>query len=89
MSVSNNIVIWSKKGCHYCKEIKEYFETEEILYQEVDVTEHDYLRDVLDTKYGIRHVPVVEIGNQETGDYHAVIEVGLDHVKNAIAKVAN
>ncbi|HHQ0531989.1 TPA: glutaredoxin family protein [Listeria monocytogenes] len=57
-----NVVVWSKVGCHYCKDVKDYLTEQKIVFQDIDVTDHDYLREVLQAKYGIRYVPVVEIG---------------------------
>lgn len=45
----------------------------------------DELRDVLQTKYGIRHVPVVEIGSGDSRVYQAVTRVGIEHVERALA----
>lgn len=62
-----NVVVWSKEGCHYCKDVKDFLIEQKIVFQDIDVTDHDYLREVLQAKYGICHVPVVEIGNIENG----------------------
>lgn len=77
-----SIVVWSKEGCSYCDEVKGYLAEQNIAYQTVDVTNQDEFRDILDMKYGIRHVPVVEIG--EAGVYRGVTEVGLEHLKAAL-----
>ncbi|MFJ7969857.1 glutaredoxin family protein [Psychrobacillus sp. NPDC096389] len=82
MSQNLSVVVWSKQGCSYCNEVKEYLTEQNIDYKTVDVTNHDEFRDILDTKYGIRHVPVVEIG--EGNVYRAVTEVGLEHLKAAL-----
>ncbi|RPK16105.1 glutaredoxin family protein [Priestia endophytica] len=82
MSNSFSVVIWSKKGCHYCTEVKEYLNSHNIAYQDIDVTNADDRRDILDIKYGVRHVPVVEIGNGEV--YKAVTKVGIQYVQEAI-----
>ncbi|MED4070918.1 glutaredoxin family protein [Priestia endophytica] len=82
MSNSFSVVIWSKKGCHYCTEVKEYLNSHNIAYQDIDVTNADDRRDILDIKYGVRHVPVVEIGNGEV--YKAVKKVGIQYVQESI-----
>ncbi|MCZ2260156.1 glutaredoxin family protein [Sporosarcina sp. G11-34] len=84
MSKELSVVVWSKEGCSYCEEVKEYLTEQNIAYQTVDVTNHDEFRDILDVKYGIRHVPVVEIGKGEV--YKGVTEVGLEHVKAVLEK---
>lgn len=84
MSTSLSIVVWSKEGCHYCDEIKEYLKINQIPFQTVDVTKADDRRDILEVKYDVRHVPVVEIG--KNGIYEGITELGLDHVKKAIAR---
>lgn len=78
------IVVWFKQGCSYCNEVKTYLEEKNISYQTVDVTEHDDRRDILEAKYGVRHVPVVEIGNGN--EFEAVTEVGIEHLEKALAK---
>lgn len=62
MTQSLTIIVWSKKGCSYCEEVKRYLEAKELEYKSVDVTDHDDRRDILEAKYGVRHVPVIEIG---------------------------
>lgn len=48
-----NVVVWSKEGCHYCKDVKDFLIEQKIVFQDIDVTDHDYLREVLQAKYGI------------------------------------
>ncbi|HFK6685589.1 TPA: glutaredoxin family protein [Listeria monocytogenes] len=79
-----NVVVWSKEGCHYCKDVKDFLIEQKIVFQDIDVTDHDYLREVLQAKYGICHVPVVEIGNIENWTYQAVTEIGLEHLEKAL-----
>ncbi|HWL22524.1 MAG TPA: glutaredoxin family protein [Ureibacillus sp.] len=81
------IVLWAKQGCSYCGEVKNYLEAEGIAYQTIDVTEHDEFRDILEVKYGIRYVPVVEIGQGST--FTAVTELGLEHLQTALEKFKN
>lgn len=85
MSKELSVVVWSKEGCSYCDEVKEYLTGKNIAYQTVDVTNHDEFRDILNIKYGVRHVPVVEIG--EGGVYRGVTEVGLGYLKSILETV--
>ncbi len=48
------------------------------------MTHNDAFRDILDTKYGVRYVPVIEIGSSENGVYKAVTEIGLEHLKQRL-----
>ncbi|MDI2589479.1 glutaredoxin family protein [Psychrobacillus sp. NEAU-3TGS] len=82
MAQNLSVVVWSKEGCSYCNEVKKYLAEQNIPYKTVDVTNHDEFRDILETKYNVRHVPVVEIGEGNT--YKAVTEVGLEHLKVAL-----
>lgn len=82
MAQDVSVIVWSKEGCSYCKEVKDYLTEQNIAYKTVDVTNHDEYRDILHTKYGVRHVPVVEIG--EDNVYRGITEVGLEHLKAAL-----
>jgi glutaredoxin len=82
MSNSLSVIVWSKEGCHYCNEVKQFLKEKQIDYQTVDVTNRDELRDILEIKYGIRHVPVVEIGRGAL--YEGVTQVGLPHLEKAL-----
>lgn len=84
MSNSLNIIVWSKEGCHYCEEVKQYLDEKGLDYKSVDVTQHDDRRDILEIKYGIRYVPVVEIGQGNT--FEGVTELGLEHLEKALEK---
>ncbi len=77
-----SVVVWAKEGCHYCAEVKQYLEENQIPYKIVDVTNHDERRDILEIKYDVRHVPVVEIG--QGGVYQGVTEVGIEHLETAL-----
>lgn len=82
MTQDVSIVVWSKQGCSFCNEVKTYLEEKDLPYQNIDVTEHDDRRDILEAKYGVRHVPVVEIG--QGNSYEAVTEVGIKHLEKAL-----
>lgn len=79
-----SVIVWSKKGCHYCSEVKDFLDEKKISYQTVDITNHDEYRDILELKYGVRHVPVVEIGRDEV--YEGVTKVGLEHLENVLKR---
>ena len=79
-----NIVLWSKQGCHYCQEIKDYLQEENLSYELIDVTENDQFRDILNAKYGVSYVPVVEIGQKDSKQYQGIIDLGLEHVVNGL-----
>lgn len=87
MSKSLSVIVWSKQGCSYCSDIKIYLENKKLSYQTVDITNHDDYRDILEVKYGVRHVPVVEIGRG--GVYEAVTEVGIEYLENTLKKFNN
>lgn len=78
------VVVWSKSGCSYCQEVKGFLEENQISYKEVDVTSHDDRRDILELKYDVRYVPVVEIGQE--GNYTGVTQLGLEALKAALEK---
>ncbi|EUJ42620.1 glutaredoxin family protein [Paenilisteria rocourtiae] len=76
------IVVWAKRGCDYCAEVKNYLTKEGLDFQVVDVTDHDEQREILQAKYGVRYVPVVEIGRGHT--YRGVTELGLPALEKAL-----
>lgn len=82
MSKEISIVVWSKEGCSYCTDVKAYLEEKGVGYQTVDVTNHDERRDILEIKYGVRHVPVIEIGKGSI--YKGVTKVGIEHLEEAL-----
>lgn len=43
MSDVVNIVVWSKKGCSYCEEVKNYLNEKGFPFQNIDVSEKEKL----------------------------------------------
>lgn len=84
MTQQLSIIVWAKDGCSYCAEVKEYLQQQNLPYSTIDVTNHDDYRDILETKYNVRHVPVVEIGYAQ--QYIGVTEVGLEHLQKALGE---
>lgn len=78
------IILWSKVGCPYCIDVKDFLLEHKLSYTEIDVTEHEDRRDILEAKYNTRYVPVIEIGknNQFTG----VTELGVEALKVELLK---
>lgn len=85
MAQELSIVVWAKDGCSYCKDVKEYLTEQNLDYRVIDVTNHDEFRDILDVKYGVRHVPVVELG--VNNQYQGVTEVGIEYLEKALEEV--
>lgn len=79
-----DVIVWSKEGCSYCEEMKSYLQEQGINYKTVDVTHNEAFRDILEIKYGVRYVPVVEIGSIENGFFQAVTEIGIEHIKASL-----
>ena len=77
-----NVLLWSKNGCSYCQDVKDFFEEKQINYKVIDITEYDDRRDILEEKYGVRYVPVIEIGKE--GKYTGVTELGLEALEKEL-----
>lgn len=84
MGEALNVVVWSKQGCHYCEEVKQYLKEKDIAYQTVDVTDHDERRDILEIKYGVRYVPIIEIGRGNV--YESVMEIGIPYLEKVLER---
>ncbi|WP_427052323.1 glutaredoxin family protein [Paenibacillus sp. TC-CSREp1] len=85
MSSSKKVVLWSKEGCHFCGEVKAFLNEHNQPFENIEVQGNDVLRDVLEAKYGIRHVPVIEVGRD--GIYEALLEADLDQLAQLLEKV--
>lgn len=82
MSQQKNIIVWAKDGCSYCQEVQEVLRNKKLNFQMVNVTNHDGYRDILQQKYEVRYVPVVEIGTDKA--YRAVTALGTAHLLQAL-----
>lgn len=85
MGNSTSIIVYAKKGCSYCEEVKQYLTEKNEPFEVVDITGFDQYRDVLQLKYGVRHVPVIEIGSNNT--YKAVTKVGIEHLVQVLSEL--
>ena len=68
--------MYSTTWCHFCKMAKNFFEENDIKYEEVNVEEDDQAAEEMVQKSGQTGVPVIEIGDS--------IIIGFD--KTAIKK---
>ncbi|GLF89212.1 glutaredoxin [Bacillus australimaris] len=84
MSNNQKIILWSKNGCSYCKDIQSYFNEQHIPFSTIDVTEHDDYRNILEEKYGVRYVPVVEISH-DSNVYQALLNPDIDTLRKALS----
>ena len=71
-----NVKMYSTTWCHFCKMAKNFFEENDIKYEEVNVEEDDQAAEEMVQKSGQTGVPVIEIGDS--------IIIGFD--KTAIKK---
>lgn len=79
-SSTKKVVLWSKTGCHFCGEVKAFLTERNQPFENIEVQGNDVLRDVLEAKYGIRHVPVIEVGGD--GKFEALLEPDLESWRN-------
>ncbi|CAI6083137.1 hypothetical protein PAECIP112173_03804 [Paenibacillus sp. JJ-100] len=84
MSSSKKVVLWSKTGCHFCGEVKAFLTEHNQPFENIEVQGNDVLRDVLEVKYGIRHVPVIEVG--ANGKYEALLEPDLEKLVELLVR---
>ncbi|MFS3915222.1 glutaredoxin family protein [Bacillus australimaris] len=84
MSNNQKIILWSKNGCSYCKDIQSYFNEQHIPFSTIDVTENDDYRNILEEKYGVRYVPVVEI-SRDSNVYQALLNPDIDTLCKALS----
>ena len=80
------IVLYSTSWCPHCKEAKEYFKQNNIVYINRDVEEDSDAMEALTETYKSRAVPVIVIGNDEKilkGFKQAEFEKAYGEVKKA------
>lgn len=73
------IKIYTTPFCVYCQKAKEFFQKNNLEYQEIDVTKDDKALNEMVKKSGQMGVPVIEIENN--------IIIGFDH--NKIKQILN
>lgn len=73
-----NIKVYTTPTCPWCDKTKEFFEDQDIEYEEVNVADNEEAREEMIEKSGQMGVPVVEI---EKEDEEPVIIVGYDEDK--------
>ncbi|MCG7380556.1 glutaredoxin family protein [Paenibacillus sp. ACRSA] len=83
-SSPKKVVLWSKTGCHFCGEVKAFLTEQNQPFENIEVQGNDVLRDVLEAKYGIRHVPVIEVGRD--GKYEALLEADLEKLAELLER---
>ncbi|MCP1186373.1 MAG: glutaredoxin family protein [Paenibacillus sp.] len=83
-SSTKKVVLWSKTGCHFCGEVKAFLTERNQPFENIEVQGNDVLRDVLEAKYGIRHVPVIEVGGD--GKFEALLEPDLEKLAELLAQ---
>lgn len=76
---NKKLILWNRAGCGACQQLKAQLADSRIDYVSIDVEGKEELRDVLEAKYGIRHVPVAEIGDGER--YEAVTDGSFEKIQ--------
>lgn len=84
MSATKKVVLWSKTGCHYCGEVKTLLDSKQIAYENISVDGNDALREVLQVKYGVRHVPVVEVELEGEQRFAGWTDLELSHLEQLL-----
>ncbi|MBU8908226.1 glutaredoxin family protein [Desertibacillus haloalkaliphilus] len=59
--MDRKVVLWSSYTCQLCTELKDFFEENNIQYENKDMKKDDHLRDIIEERYNVRKAPVVEI----------------------------
>jgi glutaredoxin len=85
MADQKKIILWSREGCSHCVVVKNYLAEKGVPYTNFDVTDRDYLRDILETKYGARSVPVVEIGGNLS--YEAILGTDVEKLEKLLENI--
>jgi len=63
------VVIYSKDPCPYCVRAKNFFEDQEIKYEEIDLTDKPEEIDRIKNETGWRTVPIIMINGTLIGGY--------------------
>lgn len=71
-----------KPAVIFVGEIQSYLEAQNQPYENIQVDGNDALRDVLETQYGIRYIPVVEMGGDNK--YEALLNPDLEELTKAL-----
>ncbi len=79
MNQEKKVIIYTTPICPYCQAIKDYFNDNDIEYEEKDISQDKKARDKMVKKSGSKGVPVVEINGE--------IIIGFD--KKKIASLLN
>jgi glutaredoxin-like YruB-family protein len=77
MADKKKAIVYSTPTCPYCKMAKQYFDDNNVEYEDIDVSKDEKKAEEMVKKSGQMGVPVIEIGDQ--------IIVGFD--KEELAKV--
>ena len=61
MNQNKKVIIYTTPVCPYCQSIKDYFNENDIEYEEKDISQDKEARDEMVEKSGSKGVPVVDI----------------------------
>jgi glutaredoxin 3 len=83
----SEVIVYTTRTCPYCRLAKDLLSRRSVAYREVDVTDREEFRDLLERLTGGRTVPQVVIGGRPVGGYEelrALEESGdLDRILNS------
>jgi glutaredoxin 3 len=63
------VKIYTTSYCPYCKRAKDFFNSLDLPFEEIDVEHNEILRDELSKKYNWLTVPMIVIGDQFIGGF--------------------
>ena len=69
------VTLYTTRFCGYCLAAKRLFNSLNVPFQEIDVSEDDDKREELFTKYNWRTVPAIFIGEEFMGGYDEVSQL--------------
>jgi glutaredoxin 3 len=67
--MKNQVVIYSKPHCPYCDAAKELLRSKGVLFQEIDISASDQLREEMIFKSQRKTVPQIFIGKTHVGGF--------------------